>query len=184
VTQPLDLADPRWKGQVGMARPQFGTTRGLLGAMLHNRGPEEFRTWVQGLKVNDVRLYDGNSSVVKALAAGEISIGLTDSDDVAVGVARGWPVLPVATASSLAIPNTVALVHRAPHRASAEALIDFLLSERVERLMARSESRNIPARPRLAAELGMGPPPSPADLEAIAGKVSEALRVWNQVFGQ
>jgi iron(III) transport system substrate-binding protein len=184
-----DLAKPEWKGRIGMARPQFGTTRGALGAMLAEAGPGRFRAWVEGLKSNGVRLYDGNSGVVRAAATGEIDVGLTDSDDAFGGEREGWPVAHLylgfgAGGSPLPIPNTVAEVKGAPHPAQAAALMDYLLSERAEGVLAASDSRNMPVHPAAAEEVkGSGLPVTPVGLEAIAERVPEALRIWDEVFG-
>ncbi len=87
-----DLANPDWKGRVGMARPQFGTTRTQMAALLSQHGPEVFRRWLEALKANDVRLYDGNSAVTRALGMGEIDVGLVDTDDVWAAQRNAWSV--------------------------------------------------------------------------------------------
>ena len=63
--------------------------------VLAELGAEGFRSWAQGLKANGLRLYDGNSSVVRAAANGEIDVGLTDTDDVYSGQKQGWPLAMV-----------------------------------------------------------------------------------------
>jgi len=183
------LAGPEWKGRIGMARPQFGTTRGQMGAVLAQVGPEKYRAWLEGLRFNGVRLYDGNSTVVRAVAQGEIEVGLTDSDDVYGGLREGWPVAMVASGfgggeGALTIPNTIALVRGGPHPKEAAALIDFVLGAKVERMLAVGEARHTPIRPGLAAELGFAPDAgAPPDFEAIEGRVGEAMRIWDEVFG-
>jgi iron(III) transport system substrate-binding protein len=195
-----DLADPKWKGRIGMARPQFGTTRGQIGRIVAESGPKAFREWATALKANGLRLYDGNSSVVRAVAQGEIEVGLTDSDDVYSGQHEGWPVEQVWTPAShlkergpglvdsppMVIPNTVAKVKGAPHDAEAGRLIDYLLSEGVERTLAASESRTRPVHPALVQEFsGKTPPVAEGDnfLE-IHQHIAEALAIWDEVFGR
>jgi iron(III) transport system substrate-binding protein len=165
-----DLTQPRFKGRVGIARPQFGTTRGQMGALLAQFGEPAFRTWLEGLRQNGVRLYDGNSAVVRAVAFGEIDAGLTDTDDVYAGKREGWPVELVFAPAALGptsepdevmlLPNTAALVRGGPHPREAAALLAFLLSEKAERLLATSESRNIPWRSALARDLLITPVPA------------------------
>jgi iron(III) transport system substrate-binding protein len=184
-----ELADRKWNGRIGMARPQFGTTRGQVGAMFAEAGPEAFRAWAQSLKANGVRLYDGNSSVVRAIANGEVDVGLTDTDDVYSAQSQRWPIEMVRssgnTADSLAIPNTVARVRNGPNPAEAAALVDFILSETVERMLVESDSRNTPVHPKLAAEFK---DPQPAggtapSFDAIRRAIPEALKIWDEVFG-
>jgi iron(III) transport system substrate-binding protein len=171
-----DLVDPRWKGKVGIARPQFGTTRTHVAAIIALHGESAAREWLRALRDNNIRLYDGNASVVRALSQGEIHVGLTDTDDVFNAIRNQWPVEmvfeqadpPGTDASGLAgrgvivIPNTIGLVRGRPNPRAASTLADFLLSEEVEEMLARSDSRNIPIRKDLAMRVGAPP------IEAIA----------------
>jgi len=195
---PRDLALPAWKGRVGMARPQFGTTRSHMGALVAIAGEPGLRSWLGAMKNNGVRLYDGNASVVRAIAQGEIDAGLTDSDDVYAAARNGWAVAMRAEApdtndvpsglpsiGTIVLPNTVGLVAGGPNRAAGEALVDFLLSEEVERMLASHESRHIPVRDVLAKEFAANSvaPPAAIDLERISDTVPAAMRVCQEVLG-
>ena len=48
---------------------------------------------------------------------------------------------------TLLIPNTVVLIKGGPNPEAAKKLIDFLLSSKVEEMLAHCESRQIPLRP-------------------------------------
>lgn len=162
------LIDPEWRGRIGLARPQFGTTRGHM-AVLHERwGSDAFGAWLAGLKDNRVRLYDGNMSVVRAIAMGEVDIGLTDTDDVFAGQDNGWgvdlvyetvdddPVMPSLGATT--IPNTVGIIAGGPNTELAKKLAAFLVSPGCERLIAQSASRNMPVHRELKDEFsGLAP---------------------------
>lgn len=100
-----DLTHERFKGRIGIARPEFGTTRGHMGALLMSAGEEAFTAWCEGLKANGVRMYDGNMSVVRAVGRGEVHIGLTDTDDVYAGLANDWPLAGFARSDHL-VANT------------------------------------------------------------------------------
>lgn len=194
-----DLLDPKWSGRVGMARPQFGTTRGHMSALVVMCGEEALRAWLEGMKANGARIYDGNAMVVQAIARGEIHVGLTDTDDVWVGQRNGWPVDLVYEAldddeasaglcsfGPLVMPNTVAKVRGGPHPRQAAALIDFLLSEEVERMLASSESRNAPVRPRVAAEFEAFAIPllAEVDFHAVADAMDRAVAICEEVLGK
>ncbi|MBI3267649.1 MAG: extracellular solute-binding protein [Planctomycetes bacterium] len=145
-----ELALPRWKGQVGIARPQFGTTSTHLVALFLAWGPARAEAFCRALRGNDVRLLAGNSTVVDMVARGELLVGLTDTDDVWSALDEGKKVAMVEPDAdgegTLVIPNTLALVRGAPHPESARRLIDYLLSREVEAELARSRSRQMPVR--------------------------------------
>ncbi|MBO6512614.1 MAG: extracellular solute-binding protein [Phycisphaerales bacterium] len=157
-----DFAQPQWKGRIGMARPQFGTTRGHMGILASRWGLAEFERWLTMLKNNGIRLYDGNATVVRAIAMGEIDLGLTDTDDVWAGQRNGWKVdcvyesfdspMTLETLNSKGptlLPNTIGIVNGTTNIENARLLADYLLSPRIETLLAESTSRNLPANPKL-----------------------------------
>jgi iron(III) transport system substrate-binding protein len=163
----MDLAREPLAGRVVMADPRFGTTGGHLGAMKAywdvEFEPGVYSAWLQGLAANGTRiLASGNAGVVRAILAGEADLGMTDTDDVWAAHAQGHELAmvyarhvapPGATGrGTLLIPNTVARVRGGPNPRTAGVLIDYLLSERVERLLAESVSGNTPLRPELAEE--------------------------------
>ena len=144
----LDLADPRWKGQVAMADPRFGSTSFHVAALYALAGDEKMDDFFRRLKENRVRIVDGNSAVRDLVARGEVKVGLTDTDDVNVAIEAGQPVamvLPDRDGLGVPVmPNMVSLIANAPHAEEARRLIDYLLSADVERQLAQSEAVQIP----------------------------------------
>ena len=144
----FDLADPRWRGQVAIADPRFGSTSFHVAALYAAAGDERMDTFFRQLKANGVKIVDGNSVVRDLVARGEVTIGLTDTDDVNVGIEDGQPiamVLPDATGLGVPVmPNMVSLIANAPHAAEGRHLIDYLLSRDVEEQLARSAAVQIP----------------------------------------
>ncbi|HVZ93828.1 MAG TPA: extracellular solute-binding protein [Phycisphaerales bacterium] len=197
----LDLAaNARWRGRVVMARPAFGTTRGHMAALVAMWGEPAARQFLEMLHEQDVRLLDGNSAVVRAVTSGEADVGLTDTDDVWSGQKLGWPVDLVyirhdrqrgggngepVRAGPLLIPNTVSIINGAPHPEEARELARYLLGEGVERMLAESDSRNIPIRPALASEFPTLAVAEPAELsyESISNAMAAAMTICREVFG-
>ncbi|MBK7403530.1 MAG: ABC transporter substrate-binding protein [Phycisphaerales bacterium] len=193
-----DLAEPRLKGRIGMARPRFGTTRGHMAALAQAWGMESFREWLLALRSNGVRLYGGNSSVVRAIADGEIDVGLTDSDDVWGARRNSWPVVAVFEAvdhdgdspwpsfGPMLLPNTVARVKGGPNGAQAGALIQFLLEGPAEEMLALSDSHNLPARhgPFAEVEAEFSVPGGWApDLAGVSAVEEAAMAACDEVLG-
>lgn len=144
----FDLADPKWKGQVAMADPRFGSTSFHVAALYALAGDEKMDDFFRRLKTNGVRIVDGNSVVRDLVARGEVKVGLTDTDDVNVAIENGQPVgmvLPDRDGLGVPVmPNMVSMIASAPHPEEARKLIDYLLSADVERQLAQSEAVQIP----------------------------------------
>jgi iron(III) transport system substrate-binding protein len=148
-----DLANPKWKGKVGIARPIAGTTASHVACLFAALGKEKAKEFLRSLRANDVRILGGNKQVALAAASGEIAFGLTDTDDAIIEIDRAQPVAIVypdreeGQLGTLFIPNTIAIIKGNPNPAAAKKLIDFLLSPEVESTLALCPSAQIPLNP-------------------------------------
>jgi iron(III) transport system substrate-binding protein len=70
----LDLADPDWKGRWG-ASPSGADFQAIVGALLELKGEQATADWLKAMKEN-FKPYRGNSTVMKAVNAGEIDGGV------------------------------------------------------------------------------------------------------------
>ena len=147
-TSVFDLADARWKGQVAIADPRFGSTSFHVAALYAVAGDARMDDFFRRLKANGVRVVDGNSVVRDLVARGEVKVGLTDTDDVNVAIENGQPVAMVLPdRDGLGVPmmpNMVSLIAHSPNPQQGQRLIDYLLSADVERQLAQSEAVQIP----------------------------------------
>lgn len=148
----FDLTEPRWRGAVALANPLFGTTATHAAALFAVLGPSEARDYFRRLHANGVVIVAGNATAKDRVAAGELPVGFTDTDDVFVALDNDQPVTMVfpdqeeGGLGTLLIPNTVALVAGGPNPEEGKRLIDFILSEEVERRLAFSRSGQMPVR--------------------------------------
>jgi iron(III) transport system substrate-binding protein len=144
----FDLAEPRWKGQVAIADPRFGSTSFHVAALYAELGDKRADDYFRKLRANDVKVVDGNSVVRDMVARGDVSVGLTDTDDVNVAIEAKQPValvLPDRDGIGVPVmPNMVSLVAGAPHSDEGKRLVDYLLSPEVERRLAESDAVQIP----------------------------------------
>jgi len=172
-----DVLDSKWKGRLVMAEPEFGTTGGDVASWFAHYGAARAKEILAVLKANEVRLVAGNSTAVRMVATGQADICFTDTDDVYAARRNGWPIglnhLDQGGAGSLAIPNTAATMKGAPHPKEAAVLMDFLLSERVEELLAQSDSHNYPIHRSVAERHKEYVIPKPLKVEY--GKIADAL---------
>ncbi|MBI1747879.1 MAG: extracellular solute-binding protein [Acidobacteria bacterium] len=144
----FDLTDARWKGQVAMADPRFGSTSFHAAVLFVVLGDERASKYFSDLRVNDIKIVDGNSVVRQMVSRGEVKIGWTDTDDVLVAKKAGEPVEMVYTDQQglgvPILPNMVSLIKGGPHPKNGQKLIDYLLSPEVERMLAQSEAGQMP----------------------------------------
>jgi iron(III) transport system substrate-binding protein len=157
----FDLADPKWREQVAIADPRFGSTSFHAAALYAIAGDQKMDDFFRRLQQNGVRVVDGNSVVRDLVARGDVRVGLTDTDDVNVALEDEQPiamVLPDEHGLGVPVmPNMVSLIANAPHPDQGRRLIDYLLSADVERQLAQSEAVQIPLHPGVP-----GPPNIPA----------------------
>jgi iron(III) transport system substrate-binding protein len=187
----FDLADPKWRGQVAMADPRFGSTSFHVAALYALAGEEKMDDFFRRLKANGVRIVDGNSVVRDMVARGEARVGLTDTDDVNVAIEDGQligMVLPDRNGLGVPVmPNMTSLIANAPHPDEGKRLIDYLLSPDVERMLAQSEAVQIPLHAGVA-----GPKNIPAidtfkpmtlDFAKAASRVEEVTHRLAAILG-
>ena len=187
----LDLADSRWKGQVAIADPRFGSTSFHVAALYAELGDERADEYFRKLKANDVKVVDGNSVVRDMVARGDVLVGLTDTDDVNVALEAKQPVaMVVPDREGMGVPvmpNMVSLVAGAPHGDEGKRLIDYLLSADVERKLAESDAVQIPLHPGVAGPRNLpsitGFRPMTLDYAKAATRVDDVSRRLASILG-
>ncbi len=70
----MDLAKPQWKDKLGIS-PAGADFQAIVSAVLALKGEPATVAWLKGLKAN-TKVYQGNSAVMKAVNAGEVSSGV------------------------------------------------------------------------------------------------------------
>jgi iron(III) transport system substrate-binding protein len=70
----LDLADPAWKGRVGIAAGG-ADFQAIVSAVLSLEGEDATREWLTGLQRN-AEVYASNTAVMKAVDEGEVPVGV------------------------------------------------------------------------------------------------------------
>lgn len=180
----LDLADKRWKGKIGLAKPLFGTTATHAACLFAAWGDDRAKGYYRSLRANDVQILSGNKQVAQAVGSGAIAFGMTDTDDAMEEVAAGSPVAIIYPdrdengLGTLFIPNTLAVIKGCPHPQRAEALANYLLSPAVENALAAGPSAQIPLNPKAKA------PPrveTPKTVHAMRADFARAADLWEPV---
>ena len=181
------LARPPFVSQTAIANPLFGTTRGHVAAMFALWGGERARAFLAALRDGEALIADSNSAAVRAILAGRIALAMTDTDDVWVarqaGASLDLRYLDMGHGGTLLIPCSVAIIKGGPNPRAARSLTDYLVSVDVERMLAESDSRNVPVRDALRKELNMEwPPETPVDFDAVADSMDEAATAVREIL--
>lgn len=183
-----EVLDAKWKGRLVMASPAFGTTGGDVASWFAHYGPDRAKEILRRLKDNGVRVVAGNSTAVRMVATGQADLCFTDTDDVYAGRRNGWPVqmnvLDQGGDGVLAIPNTGAMVKGGPNPEAARRLMEFLLSEDLERMLVESDSHNSPIHEAVAREhpdYAIGKPLS-VDYGRVADHLATAIETAREIL--
>ena len=137
-----DLADPKWRGKAGIAKPLFGTTATHAACLFAHWGDDEAKRYFQDIRDNDVRILAGNKQVALSVASGQLALGITDTDDAVIEREKGMPVEIVypdqgdGGVGTLFIPNTLGIIAGGPNPREARRLVEYLLSSEVEARLA------------------------------------------------
>jgi iron(III) transport system substrate-binding protein len=153
-TATKDLLDPKWKGQVGMAKPLAGTTLTHMSVLWSMKGPDFVKAFWTGFTENGGKMATGNANLMKLVSDGRYTFGYTDTDDCRKAQLEGKPVkrifpdqaLDGDVVGCLVIPNSVSLIKNGPNPENGKALIDFILSIEVEEALANGPSAQMPVR--------------------------------------
>ena len=148
----LDLAEPRWKNQVGLA-PTETDFQPIVTAIAAARGQAAAVSWLQAVKANaGSHVYPNNESLTDAINKGAVSIGIINHyywyREKAIAGAAG-------THSAIAFftprdPGYVidvsgaAVLRSSRHQAAAQKFLAFLVSPAGQAIIAKSDSFEYP----------------------------------------
>jgi iron(III) transport system substrate-binding protein len=130
----FDLTDPEWKGRIGIA-PTNASFQAFVSAMRLDIGDERTREWLEGLQANDPKVYEKNTPIVEAAAAGEVDLGLVNHYYLYL-VREEQPDAPIANhfleegdPGALVSVAGAAVLESSDERESAEDFLAYLLSD-------------------------------------------------------
>jgi iron(III) transport system substrate-binding protein len=166
-----DLADPKWKGKIAIARPIAGTTATHAACLFAALGEEKAKEFFRSLRANDIQIRSGNKQVAQAAA-----------DDAIIEIERAGPVAIVypdrepEQFGTLFIPNTLAIIRGCPHPAAARRLVEYLLTPAVEEKLARGPSAQIPLNPAVTATPRVE---TPKTVKVMSVDFAAAAEAWD-----
>jgi len=185
-----DIADGKWQGRVGIAKPLFGTTATHAAVLFSHWGEERAKEFFLQVRDNCAVL-SGNKQVALAVGRGQLAFGLTDTDDAIIEIEKGMPVDIIypdqeeGGLGTLLIPNTLCRIRNSPNQTNAERLLDFLLTPQIEQRLAAGASAQFPLhqsvlqQPRVYQQ---GVRWMDVDFEAAADVWNTAARFLRETF--
>ncbi|MCH8129123.1 MAG: iron ABC transporter substrate-binding protein [Acidobacteria bacterium] len=170
------LIGSEWQGLVGIA-PANGSFLAFVAAKILLDGEVATLAWLEGMAANGSPAYSNNSSIVSAVADGQLDSGLVNhyyllrrlKEQPQTSAANYF--FPEPTAGSLVMPAGVGILRTTDNREAAETFVAFLLSERSQQYFA-SETFEYPLLPGVPANNGLPPigdvPTPEVDLSELA----------------
>jgi iron(III) transport system substrate-binding protein len=185
------FTDPKWKGKIGLP-PTNASFQAFVTAMRLTEGEERTREWLEGIRANEPKIYEKNTPVVEAAAAGEIDVGFVNHYYLYL-VKEEQPDAPVANyylggddPGALVSVAGVAILDDAEHGAEARRFVEFLLSEQGQRFYAaEAEEAEYPLVEGIAPREGLPPLESlqgpDLELDALGSELERTLELLNEV---
>ena len=182
------LIGSEWQGLVGIA-PANGSFLAFVAAKILLDGEAATLAWLEGMAANGSPAYSNNSSIVSAVADGQLDSGLVNhyyllrrlKEQPETSAANY--LFPEPTAGSLVMPAGVGILSATNNREAAEAFVAFLLSERSQRYFA-SETFEYPLIPGVPANNALPPigdvPTPEIDLSELATVLDRATDLVTQ----
>ncbi len=165
-----DLADPKWKGKLGIEADDAGWFLAVLGSIGEEKGLKLFRDIVAK---NGISVRKGHTLLANLVAAGEVPLALTVYRYRIEAMQKaGAPIAAVTLPPAVALPTGIAVFHKAPPPNAAVLFVDFFLSDG-QRILA--QRGNVPTNRGVKA-----PPP---DLTFIdSAKFLDEGDKWTKLF--
>jgi iron(III) transport system substrate-binding protein len=187
----LDFANPRWEGRIGLP-PTNSSFQAHVAAMMLTMGEGPTRDWLEGLMANGVRFYEDNAATTRAVATGEIEVGLVnhyykfevEAEDGTLPIANHY----FETGDPGSFVNTagVGILASAEHAEAARTFVDYATGEAGQTWVA-TETWEYPVAPGhepsvdiLAISRFVGPE-SQVDLSDLGTALPGALQLLAEV---
>lgn len=134
----FELTGPDWTGRVGLA-PTHSSFVSFVAALVAMHGEQETLSWLEGMAANDPQIFDGNEEQLRAIAAGDLEVGLVNhyyvhrlrAEDPSFSV-RNHSFDP-GDAGDVLMPTAIGMLTTADHPDVALDFVRFLLSEPSQR---------------------------------------------------
>ena len=141
-----DLLRPRWKSKLAMDSQSYY----WFGALVQDMGEEAATRLLRGLNDQQLHQVRGRRLLTQLVAAGEYDLAVeTNLNTVLTMSQQGAPVWFAPVKPLYLRPSFLFMTRTAPHPHAAALLIDYLLSEEGQKILAAHD--RMPAQPKVRA---------------------------------
>jgi iron(III) transport system substrate-binding protein len=124
-----DLANPKWRGKVGMPNPLLSGTAFVSTAGLA-RSPKHGWSFFEALRKNNVTCEPGNGAVETKLLSGQLAVGMLLEENVLKAASEGKPLGFIYPSDGpVVIPAPIGIMRTTKNQAAAKVIYDFFLSK-------------------------------------------------------
>ena len=132
-----ELAQPKWKGRLGIEADDSEWLAGVLAQIGEARGVQLFREVVQK---NGISVRRGHTLLTQLVVSGEVPLALTVYNYKAEQLKnQGASIEWFAIGKAVARPNGIGIAKRAAHPHAAVLFYDFEISEAGQRILAKRD---------------------------------------------
>jgi iron(III) transport system substrate-binding protein len=132
-----DLANPKWKGKIGIEQEDSDWLAGVFGDIGEARARKVFKDIVTA---NGMSVRKGHTLLTQLVVSGEVPLALTVYNYKAEQLKKqGAPIDWFVLGNAIARPNGIAVARRAPHPNAAVLFYDFELSPEGQQIIANLE---------------------------------------------
>ena len=166
----MDMADPEWKGQVGIA-PSGADFQAIVSAVVAVEGTSKAQAWLKGLESN-AKIYRNNVAIMSAVNAGEIRTGIIYhyywyQDQAESGANSNSVQLEFfghQDAGAFLSTSGAGVLKSSKHADDAQRLVNYLTGKQGQQALVDSSAleypvgNGIPANPKLKPLSELDPP--------------------------
>lgn len=170
-----DLANPKWKGKLGIEQEDSDWLAGVFADIGEPRGRKVFRDIVA---TNGMSARKGHTLLTQLVVSGEVPLALTVYNYKAQQLkAQGAPIDWFTIGKAISRPNGIAVARKAPHPHAAVLFYDFELSPEGQRIIASLEF--VPASKKIDTPLNRVP------MTFVDAKIAiDEYDKWKTLYGQ
>jgi len=170
-----DLANPRWKGRLGIEQEDSDWLAGQFAEMGDARAMKVFKDIVS---TNGISVRKGHTLLTQLVVSGEIPLALTVYNYKAEQLKKkGAPIEWFTIGPAIARPNGIAMAKQAPHPHAAALFFDFELSPEGQAVLAKRDF--VPTSKKVDTPLNKIP------MKFVDARVQlDEYQKWEKLYGE